>query len=86
MAVAHALVGVAGLALARDDAGQAAELLGASVAIRGTEDRAHFDVAGVTAATRNRLGDGMFTKAIARGRSVTSIQAASELADVTLGA
>jgi predicted ATPase/DNA-binding SARP family transcriptional activator len=86
MAVAHALVGVAGLALARDDAGQAAALLGASVAIRGTEDRAHFDVAGVTAATRNRLGDGMFTKAIARGRSVTSIQAASELADVTLGA
>ncbi|MEV6276306.1 BTAD domain-containing putative transcriptional regulator [Nocardia sp. NPDC051832] len=65
--VARVLIGIADLALRREQYEQAARLLAASAAIRGLPDRSQPDVARIEQATRNRLGDTRFTEATAEG-------------------
>jgi tetratricopeptide (TPR) repeat protein len=69
--IAHVLAGVADLALRRGEAPRAAELLGASDAVRGVPDESDDDAADVTAAARAELGDEMFAESYARGRKAT---------------
>jgi hypothetical protein len=68
--IGRALVGLADLALAAGDPRRAAELLGASVAIRGAEDRSQVDAGRVAAATRATLGEPEFAEAYAGGRAI----------------
>jgi predicted ATPase/DNA-binding SARP family transcriptional activator len=65
--IAQVLVGVADLALRRDQYEQAARLLGASVGVRGLPDRSNPDVDRIEQATRRRLGDTRFTEAAREG-------------------
>ncbi|WP_158895157.1 BTAD domain-containing putative transcriptional regulator [Amycolatopsis anabasis] len=66
-AIAQVLVGVADLALRRDQYAQAARLLAASTAVRGLPDRANPDLARIEQAARNRLGDAGFAEAAREG-------------------
>jgi hypothetical protein len=77
---AVAVVGIADLALRRDQPEQAARLLGAATALRGLPDSAHPDVAHIEAETRNRLGDTRFAEAVLEGTRANL----AELAQVTL--
>ncbi|MFJ5680801.1 BTAD domain-containing putative transcriptional regulator [Streptomyces sp. NPDC093097] len=65
--LAQALVGVADLALRRDDHEQAARLLAASTGVRGLPDRSHPDVARIEQAARRHLGDARFAEATREG-------------------
>jgi hypothetical protein len=65
--IAHVLVGVADLALRRDQYEQATRLLAASAAVRGLPDRSHPDVARIEQAARRRLGDARFAEATQEG-------------------
>jgi hypothetical protein len=80
--IAHALVGVADLALRSGDAQRAAELLGASVAVRGVPDESDDDATDVVAATRAELGDEVYAEFYARGRKAT-VDTVRELAGLT---
>lgn len=55
--IAQVLVGIADLALRKEEYEQAARLLAASAAVRGVTDRSQPDIARIEQATRNRLGD-----------------------------
>jgi predicted ATPase/DNA-binding SARP family transcriptional activator len=79
--IAQVLVGVADLALRRDEDEQAARLLAASAGVRGLPDRSHPDAARIEQAARRRLGDAKFAAA-AREGALASWQ---ELASATLG-
>jgi predicted ATPase len=65
--IAQVLVGVADLALRRDQYEQAARLLAASAGVRGLPDRSHPDVARIEQAARHRLGDAKFAEAMRQG-------------------
>jgi predicted ATPase/DNA-binding SARP family transcriptional activator len=65
--IAHVIVGVADLALRRDQYEQAARLLAASAGLRGLPDRSHPDVARIEQAVRRRLGDVRFAEAAREG-------------------
>ncbi|MGV9852598.1 BTAD domain-containing putative transcriptional regulator [Streptomyces sp. NPDC003442] len=78
--ISHVLVGVADLALRRDEHEQAARLLGASVGVRGLWDRAHPDLARIERAARCRLGDAKFAEATRDGTRTSW----SHLVEVTL--
>jgi predicted ATPase/DNA-binding SARP family transcriptional activator len=65
--IAQVLVGIADLALRREQYEQAARLLAASTSVRGLPDRSQPDVARIERAARDRLGDTRFTEAIAEG-------------------
>lgn len=65
--IAHVLVGVADLALRRDEHEQAARLLAASAGVRGLQDRSHPDVARIEQTARRRLGDARFAEAAREG-------------------
>jgi predicted ATPase/DNA-binding SARP family transcriptional activator len=78
--VAQVLVGVADLALRRDQHEQAARLLAASAGVRGLPDRSHPDVARIALAARHRLGDARFAEATREGTQADW----SELVAVTL--
>ncbi|GLY35210.1 SARP family transcriptional regulator [Amycolatopsis sp. NBRC 101858] len=78
--IAQVLVGIADLALRREEFEQAARLLAASAAVRGVTDRSHPDAARIEQATRNRLGDTKFTEATQEGTGASW----RELAEVTL--
>jgi hypothetical protein len=80
--IAHTLIGVADIALHRGEPGRAAELLGASVAVRGVPDLSAIDGVRVEAATRAELGDEVFAESYARGRKAT-IETVRELAGLT---
>ncbi|MEU8133423.1 BTAD domain-containing putative transcriptional regulator [Streptodolium elevatio] len=67
LGIAQAIVGVADLALRRDEPEQAVRLLAASAAVRGLPDRANPDVARIEQAARSRLGDGRFAEAAREG-------------------
>jgi predicted ATPase len=69
--VARVLVGVADLALRRDQHAQAARLLAASAAVRGLPDRSHPDATRIERAVRHRLGDARFTEAAQEGTRTT---------------
>ncbi|MGD0703428.1 MAG: BTAD domain-containing putative transcriptional regulator [Trebonia sp.] len=65
--IAQVLVGVADLALRRDQYGQAARLLAASAGVRGLPDRSHPDRARIEQAARRRLGEELFAEATREG-------------------
>ncbi|MFF3665729.1 BTAD domain-containing putative transcriptional regulator [Microtetraspora malaysiensis] len=78
--IAEVLVGIADLALRQGQYEQAARLLAASDGVRGTPDRSLPDVSRITAETRNRLGETVFTEAIRDGQR----RDWRELAEITL--
>jgi tetratricopeptide (TPR) repeat protein len=69
--LAEAVAGLADLTLREGDPERAAELLGASFAIRGTTDRSVPDEERVAAAARSVLGDARYGAAYQRGQCVT---------------
>jgi hypothetical protein len=73
-------VGLAELALARDDPQRAAVLLGASVALRGAEDRSNVDAIRIAAATRS-LDPAAYDGAYARGLALSRDEVLALLAD-----
>ena len=65
--IAQILVGIADLALRRDQYEQAVRLLAASVGVRGLPDRSHPEVARIEQTARSRLGDTRFAEATREG-------------------
>lgn len=65
--IAQVLVGVADLALRRDQYEQAARLLGASAAVQGLRDRSHPELARIEETARSRLADTGFDEAARAG-------------------
>ncbi|GAA2354557.1 SARP family transcriptional regulator [Catellatospora methionotrophica] len=78
--IAQVLVGLADLALRRDQPEQAARLLAAGDAVRGLADHALPDTARIELAARSRLGNPGFAEAAAKGAATSWAQ----LAEVTL--
>jgi predicted ATPase len=78
--IAQVLVGVADLALRRDQYEQAARLLAASVGVRGLPDRSHPDAARIEQDVRSRLGEVGFAEATREGTRTSW----SQLVTVTL--
>ncbi|GAB7035830.1 BTAD domain-containing putative transcriptional regulator [Streptomyces platensis subsp. malvinus] len=78
--IAHVLVGVADLALRRDEHEQAARLLAASAGVRGLQDRSHPDAARIAQTARRHLGDARYAEATREGTRANW----SQLAEVTL--
>jgi predicted ATPase/DNA-binding SARP family transcriptional activator len=78
--LAQVLVGVADLAMRRDQYEQAARLLAASVGVRGLPDRSNPDAARIEQAARRRLGDAKFAEAAGEGARASW----PELVDATL--
>ncbi|MFC7640746.1 hypothetical protein ACFQX6_06830 [Streptosporangium lutulentum] len=83
--ISQTLVGVADLALHRGRPHEAARLLAASVAVRGTPELSQPDAARVRSATWAALGEREFAEAARRGHDAT-VETVSEIAAVTLGA
>ena len=83
--IAEALTGLADLALRENDAERAAELLGASVAIRGTTDRSVQDEKRVADLARSVLGGTRYGLAYQRGQRVT-VDTLAALVPITPGA
>jgi hypothetical protein len=79
-AIAQVLVGVADLALRREQYEQAARLLAASSSVRGLPDLSQPDVARIEQAARSRLGDTGFAEAAREGTGTSW----SQLVAVTL--
>ena len=65
--IAKVLVGVADLALRRDQYEQAARLLAASAGVLGLPDRSHPDLTRIEQIARHRLGDARFAEAAREG-------------------
>ncbi len=65
--IAKVLVGIADLALRRDQYEQAVRLLAASAGVRGLPDRSQPDVARIEQAARRRLGEARFAEATQEG-------------------
>jgi predicted ATPase/DNA-binding SARP family transcriptional activator len=78
--IAQVLVGIADLALRREQYEQAARLLAASTTVRGLADRSQPDVARIEQAARRRLGETRFKDATRTGAQANW----RELAAVTL--
>jgi len=83
--IAQALTGLADLALREDAPDRAAELLGASLAVRGTTDRSVIDERRVAHDVRAMLGDARYADAYERGQRVT-IDTLTTLIELTPGA
>ncbi len=83
--IAGTLAGLADLALREGDAERAAELLGASVAIRGTTDRSVPDEERVADLARSVLGGTRYGEAYQRGQRVT-VDTLAALVPITPGA
>ncbi len=80
--IAQVLVGVADLALRRDQYEQAARLLAASVGVRGLPDRADPDAARIERDARRHLGEARFAEVTREGMQTSPAQ----LVEVTLAA
>ncbi|PSK66708.1 putative HTH-type transcriptional regulator [Micromonospora sp. MH33] len=78
--IAQILVGVADLALRRDQYEQAARLLAASVGVRGLPDRSHPDAARIERDARRHLGEARFAEVTREGAR----SSAAELVEVAL--
>ena len=78
--IAQVLVGVADLALRRDQYEQAARLLAASVGVRGLPDRSHPDAARIERDARRHLGEARFAEVTREGTQTSW----SQLVEVTL--
>jgi len=74
-------VGLAELALARDDPQRAAVLLGASVALRGAEDRSNIDAIRIAAGVANALDPAVYDAAYARGLALSREEVLGLLAE-----
>ena len=83
--ISQTLVGIANLALHQGHPRQAARLLAAGDAIRGTPDLSHPDAVRLQAATRAALGEHEHAEAAQHGQNAT-IATAGELAALTLDA
>jgi ATP/maltotriose-dependent transcriptional regulator MalT len=83
--IALALVGAADLALRGGDPAEAARLLGASVAVRGSVDRSVPDVDRIEEEARAALGDAGYGAAYRSGATVT-MATAGEAAGLTTDA
>ena len=82
---ARVLVGVADLALRRDQCEQAARLLAASAGVRGLPDPSNPDAARIEQAARRRLGEERFAEATLEGALAGGPEGSwRELADATL--
>ncbi|MFG1678816.1 BTAD domain-containing putative transcriptional regulator [Nonomuraea sp. NPDC049269] len=81
--ISQTLVGIANLALHQGHPRQAARLLAAGDAVRGTPDLSHPDARRVQAATRAALSDHEHAEATQRGQDAT-IATVSEIAVLTL--
>ncbi|WP_308168117.1 BTAD domain-containing putative transcriptional regulator [Nonomuraea sp. NEAU-A123] len=81
--ISQTLVGIANLALHQDQPQQAARLLAAGDAVRGTPDLSHPDAIRVKAATRAALSDREHAEAAQRGRDAT-IATVDKIAALTL--
>ncbi len=80
--IAQMLVGVADLALRRDQHEQAARLLAASVGVRGLPDLSHPDAARIEREARRHLGEARFAEVTREGTQTSW----SRLVEVTLAA
>jgi tetratricopeptide (TPR) repeat protein len=78
--IAQVIVGVADLALRRDQYDQAERLLAASVGARGLPDRSHPDAARIEQAARRHLGEVRFAEVTREGTQTSW----SQLVEVTL--
>ena len=78
--IAKVLVGIADLALRRDQYEQAARLLAASAAVRGLPDRSQPDVARIEQDAQRHLGEERFAEVTQEGTQASW----SQLAEVTL--
>ncbi|MFI2648564.1 BTAD domain-containing putative transcriptional regulator [Micromonospora fulviviridis] len=78
--IAQILVGVADLALRRDQYEQAARLLAASVGVRGLPDRSHPEAARIERDARRHLGEARFAEVTQEGAR----SSAAELVEVAL--
>ena len=76
--IAKVLVGIADLALRRDQYEQAARLLAVSAAVRGLPDRSNPDVARIEQAARRRLGEARFAEATQEGTQTSWSQLAAD--------
>ncbi|HEX6338837.1 MAG TPA: BTAD domain-containing putative transcriptional regulator [Jiangellaceae bacterium] len=85
-AISRTLIGIADLAMADQRPAAAAELLGATAAVRGFPDSSAIDANRVEAAARTALGETRFAEAYERGRLAATREQACELARVTLSA
>jgi hypothetical protein len=83
--IAGTLVGLADLAWREGDPERAAELLGASCAIRGTTDRSIPDEERVAAEARSVLGETRYGEAYQRGQRI-NLDTLAALVPVTPGA
>ncbi|SMD14833.1 BTAD domain-containing putative transcriptional regulator [Kibdelosporangium aridum] len=81
--VAHVVVGVADLALRQGKPDEAARLLAASDAVRGTPDLTHPDVARIREEVRAALGEEKFAEAARAGDNAT-VHTLMEIAGPTL--
>jgi predicted ATPase len=79
--IAQVLVGVADLALRRDEHDQAARLLAASAGVRGLPDRSHPDAARIDRAARRRLGEARFAEATREGTQTSWSQLVAMVLD-----
>ena len=82
--IAQVLVGVADLALRRDQYEQAARLLAASAGVRGLPDRSHPDAARIEQAARRRLGEARFAEATQEGAQEGAQASWRELVEAAL--
>ncbi len=80
--IAKVLVGVADLALRRDEHEQAAQLLAASTGVLGLPDRSNPDSTRIERAARRHLGHARFAEATRQGTQTSW----SELVAMALGA
>ncbi|GAA4202336.1 BTAD domain-containing putative transcriptional regulator [Actinocatenispora rupis] len=80
--IAQVLVGVADLALRRDEYAEAARLIAASTALHGLTDHANPDLMRIEDTVRRRLGDTVFAEATREGTTAEWTQ----LVEVTLAA
>jgi hypothetical protein len=85
-AISRTLIGIADLAMADQRPEAAAELLGATAAVRRVPDCSATDANRVEAAARTALGESKFAEAYKRGRLAATRERACELARVTLAA
>jgi predicted ATPase/DNA-binding SARP family transcriptional activator len=82
--IAQCLAGLADLVVREGDPARAAELLGASFAIRGTTDRSSQDEQKAVAAARSALGEARYGEAYQRGQHVT-VDTLAALVPITPG-
>jgi hypothetical protein len=78
MLIAQALVGIAELALRRDQYEQAGRLLAASISLRGLPDRSHPELVRIEQDVRRHLGEARFAEVTEEGTRASWTELAEE--------